>query len=167
MSIPYGKLDIKLNYCQNNPDGDACNITRNINWIGKIALMYPTDYAYTYAKGVDTECFNNPRICYFRESFSSAGEENPGVYNHPKMGWIFNSNINEEQNSIYFDLLSPTNNSWGSIFEISYNRYNSGSLEKRATSEKKGIRPVLYLKSSIQIIDGDGSEQNPYVLSSN
>ena len=28
---------------------------RSTNWIGKIGLMYPSDYAYTYANGVDNK----------------------------------------------------------------------------------------------------------------
>ena len=40
-------------------------------------------------------------------------------------------------------------------------------VESASNYQTYGVRPVVYLKSSIQILSGDGSEQNPYVLSGN
>jgi len=32
-------------------------------WVGKIGLMYPSDYGYTYANGVSNTCYNNLYNC--------------------------------------------------------------------------------------------------------
>lgn len=53
--------------------GKTVYSNRSINWTGYVGLMYPSDYAYTFANGVngtDTTCFDDPRYC---------GEHNPSA----------------------------------------------------------------------------------------
>ena len=33
------------------------------SWQGKVGLMYPSDYGYTFAKGIDNTCYTNLRNC--------------------------------------------------------------------------------------------------------
>lgn len=43
--------------------------------------------------------------------------------------------------------------------------YSNGNIEKRRTlSYSHGVRPSINLKSSIKIVDGDGTEEEPYRL---
>ena len=51
---------------------------RNTNWIGKVSLLYPSDYAYTYAYGVNATCYNNTSIC------------DQGA---PNQSWLFNQSL--------------------------------------------------------------------------
>ena len=42
--------------------------------------------------------------------------------------------------------------------------YDNGFISDKQVNSYIGVRPVLYLKSNIQIESGDGSEQHPYVF---
>ena len=112
---------------------------RSINWVGKVGLIYPSDYIYTYALGVDDTCYNTPGSC------------NNG---NPLSGWI---NI-----SSYFWLLSPFSTGNNQNFFISrqgkINNYYEGLGNGAAT-------PTVYLSPKVKIVSGDGSESNPYKLS--
>ena len=112
---------------------------RDITWNGKIAIMYPSDYTYTYALGVNNTCYTNGYIC-----------------NGPTNGWIYNSNSNS-----YQFLLSANSSNPDAVFAVS----SSGIIIYDYVAYSYGVRPTLYLKSSVKIILGDGSEQNPYQLS--
>jgi len=117
---------------------------RSISWNGKIALMYPSDYTYTYALGVDNTCYTAGNKCY-----SSQGGT-------PTQGWIYNTNSNSYQR-----LLSPDSDSWLSAFYLA----SSGSVGgSGSVASSIGVRPSLYLVSNIKIDSGDGSEQSPYSL---
>ena len=107
----------------------------DINWIGKIGVIYPSDYLYTYAKGVDDKCLSGS--CY-----KQAGGT-------PANGWIFNIvTVTQWTMTPY----------WAGEFIIQ----NSGSLYNAYRTDKFGTRPVLYLKSSIKIKTGDGTQDHPY-----
>ena len=133
------------------------NATERItSWIGKIGLMYSSDYGYTYSNGVENECFIDLSMCFYRESTPSS----EGANNHPETGWIYNSNKLENLNNINgVWLLSPNSKHQSTIFHV----YGSGYIHD-SNYVSIGVRPVLYLKSSIQITGGDGTEQDPYVL---
>ena len=84
------------------------------------------------------------------------------------MGWIYNSNkLEGNSDSVDTWLISPYSGHIETVFFImnngmikdsSYGGYN-GSLTELA------VRPTLYLSPSVNIIDGDGSINNPYKLS--
>ena len=42
------------------------------SWNGKIALMYPSDYIYTYALGVDNTCYTDGYNCRTNKDGTSA-----------------------------------------------------------------------------------------------
>ena len=127
-----------------------------IYWIGNIALMYPSDHYYTYSKGVDNICFNDPVKCYFYEN-----EWNE--YGDPQTSWIYNSDIyNDSISPTWFITSYPNNN------DISFFMVTNGELSfyfNDGYYDPMGVRPTLYLSSSVNIIDGDGSINNPYKLS--
>ena len=116
---------------------------RSTSWNGKIALMYPSDYTYTYALGVDNTCYTDGYSC----------QTNKG--GTPTQGWIYNTNSNT-----YQWLLSPDLGDSGRAFLL----FGSGFVSSSRVPFSNGVRPSLYLVSNIKIDSGDGSEQSPYRL---
>ena len=92
--------------------------------------------------------------CYVKEATPS----DEAIIHYPDASWIYNSNNNYWIWGIYDDPEEPDN-----VWYIDSN----GGIEcfKYNVNEYGGVRPVVYLKSSINITGGEGTEQNPYVLS--
>ena len=122
-------------------EGIDVSSDHSISWIGKIALIYPSDNYYTYSLGVDNICYTDSYNCP-----DSSGKNN---------GWIYTVS-----NRSYLWLLSPNND-----VNVWYLHANGRlGLSGRGTSDKNAVRPTLYLSSQVKIASGDGSEQNPYRL---
>ena len=118
---------------------------RSTSWVGKIGLMYLSDYGYATSGGTTTDrnaCLN--KELYNWNSVSDC-------YNND---WIFNSS--------YQWTITPHASNTRYVFCL----YNAGSVNSNYTSSTRGVRPVVFLKSSIKIVDGDGSSSNPYILQS-
>ena len=113
------------------------NADRNKNWTGNIALMYPSDYIFTYSLGVDDTCYNTPGSC------------NSGM---PALGWIYKANFNVQLYTI------TSRSTQESILTI----HQSGYFYDRAARYSRGTRPTLYLKPEVKIKSGDGTIDNPY-----
>ncbi len=118
-----------------------CNSdTSKLTWTGKVALMYPSDGYMVYGNGVNTTCYDNPKGCGGTDADT---------------GWIYKSGS-------YVWLLSAGaggNSSQQLILNGSYLNGKDSSIPFTLN-----VRPVVYLKSSVQIVDGDGGSGNPYVL---
>ena len=125
-----------------------------ISWIGKIAILYPSDIYMTYSNGVNDVCYNSPYECH-------SDNYETGL---PTKSWIYNSNFRDNEFEIKpMHLLSPYPGSEVTVF----NEDQSGHLRVyngAVTDYNYSIRPVVYLEPSINIISGEGTEQNPYVL---
>ena len=117
---------------------------RSTSWTGKVGLMYPSDYGYATSGGTTTDrnaCLN--KELYNWDSVSDC-------YNND---WIFNS--------AYQWTITPRASDSYNVFGL----YSSGYLYNDYASDAyNGVRPVVFLKSSIKIVDGDGSSNNPYIL---
>lgn len=114
-----------------------------INSVGKIALMYPSDYVYTYSLGVSSACFNDVNNCNTNSRTANS--------------WIIDENNYKSQ-----WLISPYLGAYNCAFSIgTYGGLSSYGDIKYGN----GISPTLYLSSQVKITSGDGSEQNPYQLS--
>ena len=106
-----------------------------VSWIGKIALMYASDYGYA----ASDVCTSN----LYAYSSSTCTSNN----------WLFNS-ANQWTLSQYTD-----NNS--SVFYLS----SYGDMGATGVRENPfNIRPTLYLTSSVKITGGSGTSANPYTL---
>ena len=119
--------------------------TRTKVWNGKLSLMYPSDNYYTYANGVDNECFLDPYNC-------SNGRLN---------GWIYNSN--NKLGNQYLEItwtLTPNATSENYVFNIG----SGGDLDSFNSSNERGIRPVAYLINNVKIESGTGESSSPYLL---
>ena len=113
--------------------------------------MYPSDMYYVYGNGFDNNCFINPKS---------------GVF--PITGWILRSNVQDEDGlslsyARYIWFISSGISNWGYVFDA--NGYGNLDGENSFGGNWSGIRTVLYLSSQVKIIDGNGSQNNPYKLS--
>ena len=119
---------------------------RSTSWLGKVALMYPSEEFMVYAKGVDDNCYNNSNNCM----------KNNQLKGDPINGWIYNSNSKDvEDNILRVWFLSPDSGYPTRVFAVD----GSGYLSWNTAYGKEGIRPVLYLSSNVKIVDGTGEKK--------
>ena len=128
----------------------------------KVIYISTRYYGYTYSKGVEDECFKNPNMCrtYSDNGVNSLANSN----NHPETGWIYNCNdLDDKIDDMYYWLISPDSYYSDLVFGLNYDGIISESSYYDGIAFAY-IRPTVYLKSSINIISGEGTEQDPYVL---
>ena len=117
-----------------------------ITWNGKIALMYPSDYGY--ASTGDTE-----------EKDRTACLTKTGLHDYYlgcyKQDWIFKT---ENQWTITPD---PDGYQNAALFVASDGHTHYGY---NAVTNNYSIRPTLYLKSNVKILDGNGTFEEPYII---
>ena len=119
---------------------------RSTSWIGKVGLMYPSDYGYATSGGATTNrnaCLNKELYNWNSSSFSDC-KNNDWLYDSSTYQWTLTS---RSSNSTIVFLVRHT----GSVY--SYIAYNA-----------IGARPVVFLKSNITIASGNGSSSQPYVM---
>ena len=119
---------------------------RDTSWVGKVGLMYPSDYGYATSGGTTTD----RKACLNKELYNWNMVED--CY---KNDWIYNE--------IY--------NYW-TLTPHSYYSYQTFGVGKEGdvynyniNSENHQILPTVYLKSNVTIVDGDGTSCFPYKLS--
>ncbi len=105
---------------------------------GYIGLMYPSDYGYSVL------------------SSSCARTRNLGSYNNATcagQSWLYG------QGSEW--TITPLSSSSYTVFYV----YNHGYLSDRNNARNgSAARPVLYLDSSVYVIDGTGTQSDPYII---
>ena len=122
---------------------------RSTSWTGKVGLMYPSDYGYATSGGTTTDrnaCLNNEIFNWGRSDFSDCKDND----------WIFNSTGHQWT-------ITPRATSSAYVF---YVRSEGTVYYDASVGNSNSVRPVTFLKSSVKIIDGDGSSSNPYILQS-
>ena len=129
--------------------GDYCNddLERTTTWTGKVGLMYPSDYGYATSGGSTTDratCLNKELYNWSASSVSDCKNND----------WLFNSN--------YQWTLSP--NADSSVSRRAFDVYYTGLVYGDYAYRDYGVRPVVYLTSSVKISGGDGSEANTFEL---
>ena len=118
------------------------------NWIGKIALMYVSDYGY----GASSSCSDSTTVLdydlcsednwlYFEKEWTSL---------HDEQEWLLNHVSNEPKNAYFMSAA-------GGI-DIGLTAKDTVSYASRV------VRPVFYLTSDAEFVDGDGSIDDPYRL---
>ena len=118
---------------------------RDTSWVGKVGLMYPSDYGYATSGGSTTDrnaCLNKELYNWDSSDFSDCKNND----------WIFNSS-SQWTITLYVSIS-------GNVFSL----VSAGYVNDNNASTTYGVRPVVFLKSSIKIVDGDGSSSNPYIL---
>ena len=125
------------------------------NWLGKIALMYASDYGYA-----SSNCETNIFVETASDGFPPAtSTKDIRVCNDTN--WLYNIKVNEW-------LLDHSPRSDDSTYSI-YLFYiaSQGYIDCRYSTyawSKLNVRPTLYLKSDVKITGGDGTSTNPYTL---
>ena len=116
-------------------------------WVGKIGLMYPSDYGYATSGGTT----HNRAFCLDRAMFfwNSSGysdcKNNDYLYNSSLTQWT----------------ITPDSEFSDYVFYVAW----SGTvLDFWAFRSILSASPVLYLKSTVQITGGEGSSSSPYTL---
>ena len=108
----------------------------NTRWTGKVGLMSVADYGY-----VSTSCTDSTNM------YSSTDCKNNN--------WIYNS-------SYYQWTIAPNSGNSSLVWNV----YTDRDVRAWSVGYTLGVRPVLYLKSSIKITGGTGTSSDPYKLSS-
>ena len=143
--------------------GTYCNdnVPRTTEWIGKIGLMYPSDYAYS-ASNTDemsrSECIN-----------SSNNWNNSKEASCKNANWFYlgyDPDYKDGDQGVH--TLTPISQYFAMeyaktgdhIFEISPYGNNSSSLAFYSNY----VYPVVYLKTDVTILQGEGTKENPYQL---
>ena len=119
---------------------------RPTTWTGKIGLMYPSDYGYATAGGSTT----NRATCLSTVLYNWDGS---GVADCKNNDYLFKSSYVQWT-------LAPGSGYAYDVFSV----YSSGFVGYDYASATYGVRPALYLKSSISVGSGNGTSTSPYKL---
>ena len=119
---------------------------RPTTWTGKIGLMYPSDYGYATSGGTTKD----RAACLAK-----------GLYN-----WNSSAFSDCKGNDYLFDAnnfqwtLAPYSTLAHRVFFVS----RVGLVDINNANYTRVVRPVLFLKSNIQVDKGTGAKSNPYQL---
>ncbi|MFR5856179.1 MAG: hypothetical protein ACLUFU_00010 [Bacilli bacterium] len=106
-------------------------------WEGKIGLMYPSDYGYSV---LASSCARTTNLSSYNKS-TCAGES-----------WLYGEG-NEWT-------LTPASSNSNSVFKLD----GYSTLIGKYAELGFAARPVLYLDSSVYVIDGNGTMSDPYII---
>ncbi len=120
----------------------------NIDKFHGIGLISPSDYGWTTIG--DTE---GREACLNKDLFDANGET------YPKLDCYDGSWIKNKEFGFIWTIIGTTN---GYVFGIDPNL--SVYISSGGSNHALATYPTLYLKPTIKIISGDGSENNPYQL---
>ena len=105
---------------------------------GYIGLMYPSDYGYSV---LASSCARTTNLGSYNSS-SCAGQS-----------WLYKTG--------YEWTITPYSSDSNRVFYLtSYGGY----LHYNAVVSGNSVRPVLYLKSNVYVVDGNGSISDPYII---
>ncbi len=113
-------------------------------WDGYVGLMYPSDYGFTYSKGI-SNCYTD------LVSNSSSGCNSTNA----AKGWIRKGHESEYQWT-----LTPYSSNTGSVDRV----WSVGIVNYNGVTDTFGVRPVVYLKSGTSFSGGSGTSSSPYIL---
>ena len=112
---------------------------RATQWVGKVALVYPSDYGFAVGGSVRNLCLNKNLFDY--------DFDNCGVNQWIPVTWTIT------QETSYQTM----------VFMV----YNEEGSAERAAYYDEPVVPVVYLKQDVLITNGNGSIESPYELSLN
>ena len=124
--------------------GTSIYSDRRINWVGKVGLIYSSDYGYATSGDSST----TRATCFAKELYN--WDDLSACY---KNDWLFKS-------SNMWPIL-PSASGSGYVFIANFR----GSINDNDAASPRGVYPVVYLKSTINITSGTGSSTDPFILS--
>ncbi len=119
---------------------------RPATWTGKIGLMYPSDYGYATSGGTTKDraaCLAKELYNWDSSDFGDC-KENDYLYN----------------SSLYQWTLAPLSANDNAVFRV----LADGRVSNYYAYTTRGVRPALFLKSSILVYKGTGAKSDPYRL---
>ena len=136
--------------------GDNCtdNIQRSVIWVGKVAIIYVSDYGFATSGGSTTtkeQCLTTYSLAndWIAESWGQDGHE---CYEND---YLYNSNGRAVMNP----------EAYSSSSSYVFYQYGGGFISDTNASLSMNIHPTVYLKSNVVISGGTGTETDPYTLS--
>lgn len=137
----YSTTNFQRENIYNLERGTTVYTGRPTTWMGKVGLMYPSDYGYSTSStdnncSLDLNSWNNYADCY-------------------NNSWIYNSSY--EQWTI-----TPRSDNSALVVVIRVPGNIDGNDANYASD---GVRPVLYLKANVKVESGSGSNTNPFNIS--
>ena len=114
------------------------------SWVGKIALMYESDYGYASLNCETKALYNSSDST---QDLRACNDTN-WLYNIKTAEWLLPQFGGSRYNYYAFNVFSRGNAG------------NSASVY----SNQYAVRPVLYLTLAVQITGGEGTESSPYTL---
>ena len=146
--------------CESNGGGSFCNDEeeRTYTWRGKVGLMYASDYGYATSGGSEdtrSKCLN--------ENLNFWKNYNPDVFveetDHPNCyenDWLLLTSADCDNWTI-----SPASHFADARDVFTVDRsYVSNEYIYLASV----VRPSVYLKSDVMVVDGNGSKDSPWIL---
>ncbi len=136
-----------INYYGSNSYQCEDMVVRTSIWIGKVALIYPSDYGYATSGGstINREiCLNTSMSNWNNEDLRYCSKNNYLVTNESQ--WT----------------LSPFAAKYSAV--SNFDVWESGAAKGYNASGCDIVRPVVFLQSDITITRGNGSSTNPYTL---
>ena len=118
-------------------------------WTGKVGLMYPSDYGYATAGGSTTSrasCLAKELYIWDSSSYSDCKNND----------YLFDSGYSQLT-------ITPYSGNSNYVFGV----YTGGRVRYgivKYTDSYNGVRPAVFLKSSISISGGSGTASDPYTL---
>ena len=116
---------------------------RPLYWDGMVGLMYPSDYGYAAGNTcvTGTDLYNYDEGCKNKD-------------------WLWMTTSSNYSNGVEW-LMSPDSGDSGYVFLVSSSGYVGNGFD---SNDVDSARPVFYLSSSASITNGDGSLNNPYLI---
>ena len=109
------------------------------NWVGKLALMYASDYGYASLNCETKELINDDSTTDLR-----ACNDTNWLYNIKTAEWLLPQVSSNSRHAFYVK--------------------SDGNVRNINVVSPFAVRPVLYLTSAVQITGGEGTESSPYTL---
>ena len=134
-------LDIKSQTSLGFYQDEGC--CESAPWLGKIGLIWPSDFGFATSGGNETS-----RTVCLNTSLISWGEVLSGTADCSNNDWLSNAGWT----------MSPNRLMIGMAYRV------MDRVVSYETGQVSRVYPVLYLISSIKIIDGTGSESYPFIL---
>ena len=108
---------------------------------GYIGLMYPSDYGYSV---LASSCARTAELALYNNA-TCAGQS-----------WMYGQG--------YEWTITPYSSRSDYVLNVFNSGFSSGSLDSNFAHYGYAARPVLYLDSSVYVIDGTGTQSDPYII---
>ena len=144
-SITYDDVTASLYYERER--GTEVYSGHKTKWIGKIGLIYASDYGYATSGGSTTNrdtCLNTA-LYNWNSSIASDCRSNDWLYDELIYQWTITPWAGDSRAVVYLRASGTIHYHYAHFTNVS-------------------IYPVLYLSSNVRITSGDGSSSSPFVL---